>query len=230
MKISRLFALPFAFFLLPAQAAVYNITASFHDFTFINAPDNPYPVTIYSKYTPATPTATGVWNIETDTPAVTGNLDYEPFSQQMQVFYYPPSGDPNLPLNLGTLSLVFPHAQSDVAGNTGSYDATSRTLTLTGVTLHDTGEWATCTSTGYVTCSPPGSIDSNGSSSMVMALTFDESLHSFTGVGTLTYAMNDGSADIVSWNFSGTEVPVPAAGWLFISGLAGLAVSKRRKI
>jgi len=116
----------------------------------------------------------------------------------------------------------------DPQGATGNYDAGTRTLTYTQAGLTYLSEPFVCTAFGSVQCATPG-VPSMGIESFNLALLFDADLAAFTGTGTRTFSYQNGSSVTTAFSFSGTAVPVPAAAWLFGSGLLGLAGAARKR-
>lgn len=220
--IKLLSALALTAALAPAYAATYNVDAAITGYQYQDVPGNPFPVTITSIYTPTQPTAGGLWSLDTANPSVQGDLDYAPFNTHTSILV--PVFDVS-----GWVNFYYPHSQSEVVGSAGSYDAATRTLSLTGVLFNDIGEWGVCTASPGFSCPEPGSTETRGSGSIDITLIFSADLRSFTGTGIHTFAHGDGSADLTSWSFNGAEVPVPAAAWLFGSGLLGLAGLARRR-
>jgi hypothetical protein len=224
MKIQKfLLALSLAGTVVSAQAALYDVSGGITGYSFQPPPGAQVNVTM--TYNPSVPTFNGSWNIDTATPSLAGNLDYAPFTNT--AFINVGNG-----LLTGTVHWSYENAASTLNTDnaTLSYNALTRTLTATTVGLQDTGTPGVCLeATGIGYCPTPGPVENRGQGALSLVLYFNESLTAFTGTGTHKLSYSDGSADVTTWSFSGTEVPVPAALWLFGSGLAGLVgVSRRR--
>jgi len=119
-----------------------------------------------------------------------------------------------------------------IAGGTGSWDAGTLTYTLSGAQL--TGGVQPLASGDPTAVAALGGF-ANNPLAFSLSLTFsDASLTSFTGTAHgLDFITDPDLAELVdhqdtTYTFSGT-VPVPAAAWLFGSGLLGLAGTARRR-
>lgn len=173
------------------------------------------PAIITASFTPTNPTFTGSWNI--DTTSLVGDASFAPYTVAWSVL-----GDP-----VGTTSYTTDIYHLDTTGATVSYDAGTRTLNITNGTLASTSSSATCSGDSLFCGDVLPSFQLN------LALTFtDATLQTFSGSAIATN--DDGAGDQYSytWSFNGQApaVPVPAAVWLFGSGLAGLAgLARSRK-
>lgn len=139
-------------------------------------------------------------------------------------------------------------------GTTGTYNVATRTLTIgqalnyaaasgtSDVSLAAVGTPGVCTG-GSNVCNgqttwflnSPSKPNASDIERFYLTLTFAPDLHTFTGtavgvdVGGALPLGNTGNT-WYNYSFSGTAVPVPAAAWLFGSGLMGLAgVARRRR-
>lgn len=120
-----------------------------------------------------------------------------------------------------------------ISGGTGSWNAGTLTYTLTGAQL--IGGTKPGASGDELAVGLLGAFNNNPLE-FSLSLTFsDATLTSFTGVAHGLDVLTDPDlAQVVdhqdtTYTFSGTAVPVPAAAWLFGSGLLGLAGAARRR-
>ena len=194
-----------------ANAAQYNITGSQ---TNLSCTGNACSADITN--TP-TPTFDGVFDLTTSA-FNSGNIAFDPYSVGISV-----AG------GFFTATISNPNSADSIVGGTFAYNPGSLTLTLTDATGTFTGTTPTCTGAGVICDAQPNANIEN----LDLTLTFaDASLQSFTGS---IAALNDNGANgtsTMTWSFSGTqveEVPLPAAAWLFGSGLIGLAGAVRRR-
>lgn len=181
-----------------AQAASYEVTGTLDSFST-------NPAVISAIFNPEAPIFTGTWDVTTS--ALTGDASFSPYTAQWSVF-----GNPT-----GTTSYTVDNYS--LASTSSSYNAATRTLTVAG-TLTNTFANYDCTGATFF-CS-----DALPAFDLSLTLTFtDDTLKAFNG--SLLAANDDGAGSSYSyaWSFNGEtpEVPVPAAFWLFGSGLAGLA-------
>jgi len=112
-----------------------------------------------------------------------------------------------------------------------SYDPISRVLSLS-VPIGGGDGGAFCIGSVKI-CSSLYS--ASGSGLLDIVLTFDPTLTSFTGFADFTRTLTNGAVisghyDFFSTSSAVSQVPVPAAGWLLGSALAGLAGGVRRRI
>jgi len=191
-----------------ANAASYDVSGLLTGFST-------NPAVIAAAFSPTTPTFTGSWNV--DTSSLVGDASFAPYTVAWSVF-----GDP-----AGTTSYTTDTYHLDTTGATVSYDAGTRTLNITNGTLTSTNSVYTC-SEGSLFCG-----STLPSFQLNLALTFtDATLKAFSGSAVATNDDGAGDQYIYNWSFNGQApaVPVPAAAWLFGSGLAGLAgLARSRK-
>jgi hypothetical protein len=181
-----------------AQAASYEVTGTLDSFST-------NPAVISAIFNPEAPIFTGTWDVTTS--ALTGNASFSPYAAQWSVF-----GSPT-----GTTSYTTDNYS--LASTGSSYNAGTRTLTVNG-TVANTSATYTCSGATFF-CG--GNLPAYA---LTLTLTFtDASLQAFNGSLLATNDDGAGSSYSYAWSFNGEtpEVPVPAAFWLFGSGLAGLA-------
>jgi hypothetical protein len=190
-----------------AQAASYDVSGLLTGFST-------NPAVIAASFTPTNPTFTGSWNV--DTSSLVGDSSFAPYTVAWSVL-----GNP-----AGTTSYTTDIYHLDTTGATVVYDAGTRTLTVSNGTLTSTDSQYTCSSDALFCGNILPSFD------LDLVLTFtDATLKSFNGSAVATNGDVNGQYSY-NWSFSGQapEVPVPAAVWLFGSGLAGLAgLARSRK-
>jgi hypothetical protein len=191
-----------------AQAASYEITGTLDSFSTD-------PAIITASFTPTAPTFAGTWNV--DTSSVSGNANFAAYSVDWSV--------------LGNLagSTSYTADNYQLASTSSSYDALTRTLTITSGTVDNTLSTNTCVGASFI-C---GNALPSYSLSLVLTFT-DATLQSFTGSLVATNDDGAGSQYSYAWSFDGeaSVVPVPAAAWLFgsaVIGLGGLARSRKSK-
>jgi hypothetical protein len=195
-----------------AQAAPYDVNGTLTGFSAT-------PGTISATFNPTNPTFTGNWNV--DTSSLVGDSTFAAYSVQWNVLGFP--------VPAGTSNYTSDSYHLDASGAAVSYNAASRTLTVTNGSLVST------TAASDYNCSGAALFcgDAAPAFQLNLTLTFaDDALSAFSG--TATASNNDGQGSIYSydWSFNGQapEVPVPAAVWLFGSSLIGLAgVARSRK-
>lgn len=201
-----------------AQAATYAISGAL---TGIDVDTGPWPFDNYDvSLTPSSASFSGVWDIDPNAGTLSGNTDFAPY----QVSIYIKTGDYE-----GTMLMDRPHDTGTIAGGIAfSYDPITRQLTFTNA-LSSGGGSSSCTATGSLSCPPDDA--ALPLQSVLLQLTFaDDSLRSFSGTQTITRLYDSGIVETSYSVFSGTAVPVPAAAWLFGSGVLGLAgLTRRRK-
>jgi hypothetical protein len=181
-----------------AQAASYDVTGTLDSFTTS-------PAVIAAIFTPESPIFTGNWDVTTS--ALTGDASFSPYTVDWSVF-----GNP-----AGTT--IYTADDYSLTSTSSSYNSATRTLTVNG-TLINTSAPNSCSGANFICGNNLPAFD------LSLTLTFtDDSLKAFNG--SLLAANDDGAGSIYTygWSFNGQtpEVPVPAAFWLFGSGLAGLA-------
>jgi hypothetical protein len=190
-----------------AQAATYNVTGA-QTGAVITAVA---PTT--ATNTPAVPSFAGVWDVTGS--SLSGNVDFEAYSTAVAV-------------DLGgfflNATINNPNSLFNITG--GTFASSGLTVTLTNAVGSFVGTTPTCTGNALVCSNQPAP----GIADLDLTLTFaDASLSSFTGVITGTNSDANGTT-VYTWEFSGVEeVPLPAAAWLFGSGLIGLAGAVRRR-
>ena len=182
---------------------------------------------------PSAPTFSGSWSINPVAPSLAGSFVFAPYSVHV-----------DLSASVGgSVDLTIPARVLTLSGGSYSYDSATRTLSATGIDFLETSPGMACEDGGTSYCEAVPGPDS-GSHGALM-LTFAADMLSFTGVanvyqGVALLAMDhtgicyaEGGPNPCANNtltFSGVaEVPVPAAAWLFGSGVLGLAGLKRRK-
>lgn len=148
----------------------------------------------------------------------------------------------NTPLGNMTGTISYEGANHNISG-TADWDATTRTLTYdlaSGGPNASIG--STYTETGS-SCSGEGSVVGQtvcGTWAQTtpewegfnLELTFSEDLSSFSGILKAIEQSGSGltaNTTTTTFELSGTEVPLPAAAWLFGSGLLGLVGAARRR-
>lgn len=191
-----------------AEAASYNVSGTLDGFS--TNPD-----VISAIFNPEAPAFTGSWNV--DTASLTGTAGFGAYTASWSVL-----GSP-----AGTTSYDNDNYSLAASGSAVSYDAGTRTLTITGGTVDNTSASYTCSAGSFI-CG-----NALPSYSLNLSLTFtDDTLQAFNGHLTATNDDGQGSQYSYNWSFNGQapEVPVPAAAWLFGSGLMGLAgLARNRK-
>lgn len=181
-----------------AQAATYEVTGSLDSFSTS-------PSVITAIINPEAPLFTGTWDVTTT--ALSGDAAFGAYVVDWSVFG-------NL---IGTTSYTFDNYS--LTGAATSYDAGTRTLTFTGTVINTLADYD-CTGAAFICGNELPSFD------LALSLTFtDDTLGAFNGSLVASNDDGAGSAYAYGWSFNGQapEVPVPAAFWLFGSGLAGLA-------
>jgi hypothetical protein len=190
-----------------AQAASYDVSGLLTGFST-------NPAVIAASFTPTNPTFTGSWNV--DTTSLVGDASFAPYTVTWSVL-----GNPQ-----GSTSYTTDIYHLDTTGANVVYDAGTRTLTVTNGTLASTSSDYTCSGDSLF-C---GGILPSFNLDLVLTFT-DATLNSFNGSAVATNGDASGEYSY-NWSFAGEapEVPVPAAVWLFGSGLAGLAgLARSRK-
>jgi hypothetical protein len=181
-----------------AQAASYEITGTLDSFST-------NPAIISAIFNPTAPAFTGTWDVTTS--ALSGGASFSAYAVEWSVF-----GSP-------TGTTTYTSDNYSLASTTSTYDAGTRTLTVTG-TVSNTSASYTCSGAAFF-CG-----DTLPAYDLSLTLTFtDDTLKAFSGSLAATNDDGEGSQYSYAWSFNGQtpEVPVPAAFWLFGSGLAGLA-------
>lgn len=181
-----------------AQAASYEVTGTLDSFSTS-------PAVISAIFNPESPIFTGNWDVTTS--ALTGDASFSPYTATWSIF-----GSP-----AGTTT--YSADNYSLASTSSSYDAGTRTLTVSGTAIN-TSAPNSCSGANFFCGDDLPAFD------LSLTLTFtDASLKAFNG--SLLAANDDGAGSVYTyaWSFNGQtpEVPVPAAFWLFGSGLAGLA-------
>jgi hypothetical protein len=187
-----------------AQAASYDVSGTLDSFSS-------NPAVISAIFNPTAPAFTGSWNV--DTLSLSGTAGFGAYSAEWSL----------LGSAVGTTSYTYDNYS--LSTTTASYDAGTRTLTVNG-TLANTSADYSCTGDAFFCDHTLPSFD------LSLTLTFtDDTLKAFNG--SLVSTNGDvGGQYGYAWSFNGEtpEVPVPAAVWLFGSGLAGLAgLARSRK-
>lgn len=185
---------------------------------------------------PNPPTFSGLWSIDLNTGVFLHSFDFAPYSVSVDM----------TAATFGVVELTIPHRV--LVLTTGWYTPISSVGTggpgfsITQGTFVETSVGVTCNDGGSSFCAavPGPSTPSHGT----LTLTLAADLLSFTGVATVYQNIEllaqdstgiciaEGGANACAINtltFSGTAVPVPAAAWLFGSGVLGLIGLKRRK-
>lgn len=189
-----------------AHAASYDVSGTLDGFSS-------NPSVISAIFNPESPTFSGVWDV--DTSSLSGGASFGAYSVDWSLL-----GNPT-----GTSNYLSNDYQ--LSSTSTSYDAGSRTLTVLG-TVVNTSSTYNCVGAAFF-CG--GALPTFN---LALSLTFtDASLQAFNGNLTATNDDGHGSAYSYAWSFNGAapEVPVPAAAWLFgtgVVGLAGLARNRRR--
>lgn len=181
-----------------AQAATYDVTGTLDSFS--SNPD-----IISAIFNPTAPVFTGSWDVTTS--SLSGAASFSPYSVEWSVSGFGAVGTTSYTADNYTL-----------ATNTSAYNAATRTLTVNG-TVSNLAEY-TCSGSAFFCGDTPPAFD------LVLTLTFtDDTLKAFNGSLIASNDDGEGSQYQYAWSFNGQtpEVPVPAAFWLFGSGLAGLA-------
>jgi hypothetical protein len=194
-----------------AQAAPYAINGTLTGFSTSTG-------VITAAFVPATPTFTGSWDIDSSTITPVGDVSFAPYTAQWSVLG-------NLMGSTSYTTDIY-HVDTTGASVGYSYDADSRTLTITNALLTSTNSVYSCAGSAFQCGGELPSFQ------LSMTLTFaDDALSTFSGVATATNDDGQGSAYSYNWSLNGqSQVPVPAAVWLFGSGLVGLAgVARSRK-
>jgi hypothetical protein len=182
-----------------AQAATYEVTGTLDSFS--SNPD-----VISAIFNPTAPAFTGSWDVTTS--ALSGAASFSPYSVEWSVAGFGA---------VGTTSYTADNYS--LASTTSAYDAVTRTLTVNG-TVANTSVAYTCSGSAFFCGDTLPAFD------LTLTLTFtDDTLKAFNGSLVATNSDGEGSQYDYAWSFNGQtpEVPVPAAFWLFGSGLAGLA-------
>jgi hypothetical protein len=181
---------------------------------------NGYQTSAYAQYTtltstPAQPGFTGLFALDTASPAVSGRFSFAPYSMSVSVVEV-----------LGA-DIVYTNAAYTIAGGTTAYDPATHTWTLTGGNLNYSGAPISCTGDSLI-CDNHGSITALRLDSLV--LTLDESSLSISGT-LLATQMTNGLEPHFTWSMQGelSPVPLPATAWLFGSALLGLGAGARRR-
>jgi hypothetical protein len=240
-----------------AQGAVYNVTGSLAGVNTVGATSDPTlwvhaGTTAYSTAASNWPAFAGTWNINTSgsSGTVTGQFgDFEQYSTSIKaLFLTAVVNQPNLVYsfnggtvnyNAGTRTLTLGQALPFPATDGGANNNAASDASL----LLDTANGAlagVCTGASLI-CDGQAAqfIAKPNLERFYMTLTFSSDFSGFVGtavgadVGGNIPAGKTGNT-WYKYNFSGTavapEVPVPAAAWLFGSGLLGLAgVARRRR-
>ncbi len=132
---------------------------------------------------------------------------------------------------------------TDVSGPQGSWDPDTLTFTFhvpnaggnTSGASNYTEVESSCTGSGSVlgntVCGTRGNTTPEWEG-LTISLVFASDLKSFTGTITAVEASGSGltaNVTTLTYSVSGTEIPIPAAAWLFGTGLVGLAGVARRR-
>lgn len=236
MKVKLLAALAVAMGLVSgAQAAAYTVGGTqsvlIEELTAA-APGQPVGTLIA---TPDPVTFAGSWTVDLSAPSAAGTIGFVPY--QLALDLTPLFSMPGMEATLNVASRTLA-----IGSTAASYDAATRTLTVTGIQVAENQSSQCSDSGGVMLCQMLQPEDVyHGDLTMVFA----PDLQSFNAVAhlyqrvivgadssdmrcTIEGAMN--SCFNTTLTFSGVvEVPVPAAAWLFGSSLLGLAGLQRRK-
>jgi hypothetical protein len=182
---------------------------------------------------PNPPTFSGSWNIDAAAPSLAGSFIFAPYTVLVDFS----------PAPFGQIDLNIPNRVLTLSGGSYSYDATTRTLSATGITFLGSSPGATCSDGGTFNCDAIPGTGASGHGSLT--LTFAADLLSFNGVANVHQVVTmlvenpwaacraEGGPNLCANNtltFSGVAaVPVPAAAWLFGSAVLGLVGLKRSK-
>lgn len=171
------------------------------------------------------------WEVDPANPVLSGSFNFSPYNLFAQLH-------PALYADVHYVNHAFSFENA-----AGVYDSSTHTLTFAGVAFTESNGSVACYDVTGLECSlVPGPAQPG---SGAITLVFDDaSLTTFTGVAhinqqllldPLFYNLFAGATELNATStltFSGTavsSVPVPAAAWLFGSGLLGLAATARRR-
>jgi len=235
---SLIFSIGLLAFSAISHAAVFNVTGvMLSQSQYGSAPVSSSGVT----FNPAAPTFSGEWTINADTASFSAVLDFAPYRVTAVVTGFGSSDE-----------FVFDHPHDNIgidgSGAIFSYDAPTRTLSITQAAVSHNGAPPVCVVCGAMTpvtvpdgWSGPTSIwtyplpepylPMTTTETFSLSLVFDPGFTTFVGTGTSSLRY----VDVVygtdtTFSFEGTAVPVPATLWLFGSGLIGLGMAGRRRI
>lgn len=213
-----------------ANAATYNVSGVMTGVD-IGLPPGSSEYDMYEvAFNPANPAFTGLWNIDLSSFAFSGVADFESYQVHTEAFIVYMGSDGSMSIGGGIKDETRPHDVHtiDGSGATYSFDPATRTLDISQPVVTLSGISQDCTTTGLYCFE--GDFEPFTEKEILFRLVFDEDFQAFTGTSTITRRFYDGSSDNTHWSFSGTAVPVPAAAWLFGSGVLGLAgLTRRRK-
>jgi hypothetical protein len=181
-----------------AQATSYDVTGTLDSFST-------NPSVISAIFTPEAPVFTGNWDVSTTTAS--GDASFAAYTVEWSVF-----GSP-------TGTTAYTSDNYSFTTTTSAYNAATRTLTVAGTLTNTTADYS-CSGSAFFCGGALPAFD------LSLTLTFaDDTLQAFSGNLVGTNDDGAGSQYSYAWSFNGQapEVPVPAAFWLFGSGIAGLA-------
>lgn len=187
---------------------------------------------------PNPPTFSGLWTIDLETGRFLHSFDFAPYSVSVDMTA---ADSGTVEVNVPHRSLVLTQAVAYVPIYSQGDDGPGFTL-VQGL-FQETSPGITCNDGGSGVCaSVPGpSTPSHGTLTLILA----PDLLSFTGFAKVYQNIDlfaqdatgiciaEGGANPCAnstLTFSGTLVPVPAAAWMFGTGVLGLAGLKRRRI
>jgi hypothetical protein len=206
-----------------AHAAVYSVSGAMTGYEPIYpwVPPGFYTV----SFDPVNPTFTGTWSIGLTDPTLFGSMTVEPYWRHTKITDL--STTPTTVI--GAVDSFWPNDQHTINGDSAvvAYDSITRMFSVTQALVTIDGTMENCTATGHMVCDAPG-VAYDFESSLAVQLVFDPTLQTFTGTAVNTRTFASGFIDYTSWSFGGTEVPLPAAGWLFGAALLGLSGARKR--
>jgi hypothetical protein len=181
---------------------------------------------------PSPPTFSGLWTFSFDTGALLHSFDFAPYSIELDMSA----------TGLGVIGMTVPNRVLKMTH--GMYYPGVNSFNLANVSFQETSPGILCDDGGTGLCGaallPGPTAPSHGDFTMIFA----PDMLSFTGVANVYQLIDPLSVDNTGrclaegglnpctnnvLTFSGTAVPVPAAAWLFGSGIVGMIGLKRRK-
>ena len=217
------------------------------------------PARATSIVTPAQPAISGSFEIDAAAASIGGGINVASYTTDTAVELwgdlYDVDGNPVLdgdgnPVQgwspLGNVLFDWTNNGYNLSSGSSSWDAATRTLSFVGTgTNSGTAANPVCSGNELFCSFAPA--DTQVTESINISLVFSEDLNSFTGTATITdfgeNQLTDTNGDeigdmplfevITKYSLQGSapvsEVPVPAAAWLFGSALVGLVGAKRRR-